>query len=356
MEQYTKLDFSKQDIFVGLDVHKKSWIASIYTKEFEHKTFAQNPDPQILTNYLQRNFPGANYHCVYEAGYCGFWIHDALQQHGINCIVVNPADVPTKDKERKRKTNRVDCRKLAKTLRSGELDPIYVPQRVALEDRSLIRARRNAVKQQTRYKNQIKGMLCFYGITIPERFGDGRWSGHFIRWLEEIVMEKSTGKDALQFYIDELKHYRERVADLNRKMRELARTDLYQDQVKYLTSIPGIGLITAMILLMELVDITRFKTLDHLASYIGLVPGEHSSGDDDNTTGITPRSHHYLRSMLVECAWVAVRKDPALTMRYQQLTRRMSGQKAIIRIARKLLNRIRYVLKNNQYYVSAVVE
>ena len=113
-----------------------------------------------------------------------------------------------------------------------------------------------------------------------------------------------------------------------------------------------------MILLTELVDMNRFKTLDHLASYIGLVPGEHSSGDDDdeNITGITPRCNRYLRSILVECAWVAVRKDTALTMCYSELTKRMKGQKAIIRIARKLLNRIRYVLNNNREYVIAVIE
>lgn len=356
MEQYTKLDFSKQDIFIALDVHNKSWTISIYTKDFEHKTFTQNPDPEILANYLRRNFPGANYRCTYEAGYCGFWIHDDLEELGIDCIVANPADVPTKDKERKRKTNRVDSRKLAKALRSGDLDPIYVPRRTALEDRSLIRARRNAVKQQTRYKNQIKAMLAFYGISIPERFDNGYWSGHFIQWLEKITMEKSTGKDTLQFHIDELKHYRKRIAYLNHKIRQLARTDLYQHRVQYLTSISGIGVITAMILLTELVNINRFKSLDHLASYIGLVPGEHSSGDDDNKTGITPRCHHYLRSIIIECAWVAVRKDPALMMCYKQLTRRMCGQKAIIRIARKLLNRIRYVLKNNQYYAIAVVK
>ncbi len=113
-----------------------------------------------------------------------------------------------------------------------------------------------------------------------------------------------------------------------------------------------------MILLLELVDINRFKSLDKLASFVGIVPNEDSSGDDDdvNMTEITPRSHHYLRSILIECAWVAVRKDPALTMCYNELTKRMSGQKAIIRIARKLLNRIRYVLKNNQPYVTAVIE
>ena len=358
MGQNKKLDFSDQDIYIGLDVHRKNWTTSIFTKEFEHKTFSQDPDPDILVNHLHRNFPSANYHAAYEAGYCGFWIHDELKARGINCIVTNPADVPTKDKERKRKNNRVDAIKLARSLRSNELDAIYIPSREALEDRSLLRSRRNAVKEQTRYKNRIKAMLSIYGIRIPEQFKEGGWSGYFIKWLESVCFNKHTGKKTFQFYIDELKHCRKKVAYLNKEIRLLALEDRYQDKVTYLKTIPGIGRLTAMILLTELVDFNRFKTLDHLASYIGLVPGERSSGEDDdeNFTSITPRCNRYLRSILVECAWVAVRKDPALTLCYKKLIKRMKGQKAIIRIARKLLNRMRHVLNNNQEYGTAVVE
>ena len=115
MGQCSKLDFTDQDIFIGLDVHKKSWTVSVYTQEFEHKTFNQPADPHVLARYLHRHFPGARYRCVYEAGYFGFWIHDALQVLGIDCIVIHPADVPVTDKERRRKNDRVDCRKLART-------------------------------------------------------------------------------------------------------------------------------------------------------------------------------------------------------------------------------------------------
>ena len=138
---------------------------SIFTDSFEHKTFSQNPDPTILVNYLKKNFPGASYYSVYEAGYCGFWIHDALIEAGIHNIVINPADVPTKDKERKRKNNRVDSRKLARSLRNGDLEAIHVHKRELLEDRFLLRTRRDAAKQQTRYKNKIKGALSFSGFS-----------------------------------------------------------------------------------------------------------------------------------------------------------------------------------------------
>lgn len=359
MEQNTKLDFTDQKIFVGLDIHKKNWTVSIFTEHHEHKTFSQNPDPQVLINYLNRNFPGADYHSVYEAGYCGFWIHEALVEAGIHNIVINPADVPTTDKERKNKNNRVDSRKLARSLRNGDLEPIYVHQREYLEDRFLIRTRRDAAKQLTRYKNKIKGALSFYGIMIPSNLVNANWSGGFIKWIETIVMVKNTGKLALMDLLNELKHCRQRVAELNRHIRQLSQEQPYKDKVELLKSICGIGTLTAMILLTELGDIiARFKNLDDLASFIGLIPGENSSGEEDDITYtyITPRSHHYLRAILIECAWIAVRKDPALAMCYNKLTKRMSGQKAIIRIARKLLNRIRFVLKNNQPYVPAIVQ
>lgn len=108
----SKLDCTGQPIYVGLDVHKKSWSVSVFSRYGEYKSFTQPPQVDTLVNYLKRNFPGGEYHSVYEAGYCGFWIHDQLKEQGINCTVVNPADVPTKQKEEQHKRDRIDCRKL----------------------------------------------------------------------------------------------------------------------------------------------------------------------------------------------------------------------------------------------------
>jgi hypothetical protein len=102
-----KLDFAGQHVFVGLDGSNRSWTVSIQTQSCEYKTFTQPPHVETLVGYLHRHFPGAQVHCVYEAGYHGFWIHQKLTQHGIDCSVVNPADVPTKHKEMDRKTDPV---------------------------------------------------------------------------------------------------------------------------------------------------------------------------------------------------------------------------------------------------------
>jgi len=355
MNKISKLDFKDQQIYVGMNIHKKSWSISILTDQLERKTFTQPPNVEVLVNYLKRNFPGGSYKSVYEAGYCGFWIHDRLQEHGVQCLVVNPADVPTKDKERRRKTDRVDCRKLAKNLRNGEIKGIYVPCRPKVEDRSLIRTRHGVVKKQTRCKNQIKSILQFYGIQIPEELANSHWSKRFITWIETNRMQRTSGNFALKVYLEELNNMRKIIADLTRGIRSLANSEEYRQNVRILKSVPGISTLTAMTLLTELHEINRFKNLDKLCSYVGLIPDTDSSGETERDTGIIKRRNAHLRGILIESSWIAVRKDPALMMSFNALCRRMPKTNAIVRIAGKLLARIRYALKKQGVYVLAVV-
>lgn len=356
MGNSNKLDFTGQPIYIGLDVHKKSWSVSIHSERCEHKTFTQPPKVDKLVKYLQVHFPGASYHSVYEAGYSGFWIHDLLREQGIQCIVVNPADVPTKNKERTTKRDPIDCRKLARSLRSGELTGIYVPCRSKLEDRSLVRTRQSMVRKQTRCKNQIKAMLLFYGIHLSEEETSSRWSRRFLGWIESIRMERASGDMALKTHLEELRHLRQILVTLDRAIRDLAKTEEYRAVVRLLKTIPGISTLTAMILLTELYTIMRFASLDQLSCYVGLIPDTHSSGETEHMGGISERRHAQLRALLVEASWVAVRKDPALLMAFELYCQRMRKTKAIVKIARKLLNRIRYVLKNQRPYVPAVVQ
>ena len=116
-----------------------------------------------------------------------------------------------------------------------------------------------------------------------------------------------------------------------------------------------IGFITAMTLVTEIIDMDRFKTLEKLISYVGLIPTIQSSDETEINLDISPRRNKYLRTMLIEAAWKAVKIDPALTMKFNKLSRRMNRNKAIVRIAKILLNRIRYVWKNQKPYVLSVV-
>ncbi len=123
-----------------------------------------------------------------------------------------------------------------------------------------------------------------------------------------------------------------------------------------LTSVPGIGITTAATLMVELDDIARFSNAEHLASFIGLIPMCHSSGDNDAVGDITVRRHFMLRCLLVEAAWIAIRKDPAMTLAYGEYRKRMNPQKSIIKIARRLVNRVYFVRKHQKEYVPCVVK
>jgi transposase len=323
------------------------------------KRFSQNPEPEALHKFLVANYPGASYHSVYEAGFCGFWIHKKLTELGINNIVVNPADVPTMLKEKLRKTDTVDCGKLARGLRSGDLRGIYVPEAATLEIRSLIRLRNSIVKDSTREKNRIKSLLRFHGVEIPEQFtrhSIGNWSKRFLEWLREVELSTEYGRKTLDLHIEQFVRLRGMLLQETRAIRSLSRSEAFIEPLRLIMSVPGIGITTGISFLTEIDNISRFKHADHLASYVGLIPMCHSSGEKEGVGDITIRKHAMLRCNIIEAAWIAIRKDPAMTMAYEQYRKRMNANKAIVKIARKLVNRIFFVLKRKQEYVPGVVQ
>jgi transposase len=227
---------------------------TILTEKVAIKTFSQDPNPELLYQYLKRTFPGGNYYSAYEAGFCGYWIHNKLKSLGINSIVVNPADIPTTNKERVQKEDKRDSKKIARSLRNGDLKAIYVPGLKTLEDRSLLRARATMVKDLTRFKNRIKSFLYFHGIDFPESFSKPKshWSNRFMTWLESIELTEESGKITLSSLIQQSKNLRASVLDLTKLIQKLSQTEAYQNDVKLLRSIPGIWFLTAMTILTEL--------------------------------------------------------------------------------------------------------
>lgn len=347
-------DFTGQNIYVGIDIHHKSWMVSVYSDEFELKTFSQPPDADLLEKFLKTHYPQAVYHLAYEAGFCGFWIQRIFASKGINCQVIHPADVPSSDKDNKRKTDKVDSRKIAKGLKNGDLNAIYVPTEVQEADRLTIRARSKIVQDSTMVKNRIKAFLKVKGIAIPEIYSSGNWSKSFIAWLYTLPLAASGDQITLSVYVEELEFLINRQKKLEAGIKSLSETQRYATKMKLITSVPSIGLISAMTLLTEFGDITRFKKIDHLCSYCGLTPTTHNSGETERIGGLSRRGNLFIKTMLIECSWMAIRKDPALLLYYKQLLPRMNANKAIIKVARKLLNRIRYVLINQKQYVTGV--
>jgi len=355
--QSNTLDFRGQNIYAGIDVHKKSWSVTVLSEHAVLKKFSQDPQPEALHKFLVTNYPGASYRSVYEAGFCGFWIHHRLTELGIANIVVNPADVPTMSSEKLRKTDAVDSGKLARGLRAGDLRGIYVPDAQTLEIRSLIRLRNSIVKDTTRQKNRIKSLLHFHGVQMPEEFASpySHWSKRFVQWLRELELSTEYGRKTLDLHVEQFVRLRAMLLEETRAIRNLSRSEAFKESIRLITSVPGIGITTGISFVTEIDDISRFKNAYHLASYVGLIPMCHSSGDKEGVGDITIRKQATLRCNIIEAAWVAIRKDPAMTMAYEQYCKRMSGNRAIVKIARKLVNRIFFVLKRRQEYVPCVV-
>lgn len=359
LQQSSELNFEGRNIFIGIDLHLKSWTVTILTEKLSHKTFTQPASAQTLHNYLDRNFPGGVYQSVYEAGFSGLWTHYKLKEMGINNIVVNPADVPTTQKEELEKDDPVDSRKLARSLRSGDLTPIYIPAPSTLEDRSLVRLRATLVKDMARFKQRIKSFLYFYGVSYPQEFEKAgtHWSKRFMKWLKEgVSLQHDSGIQALKILIQEAEQQRKLLLETTRKVRELSCNEKYASNMILLRTIPGVGFITAITFLTEIENIERFDNSDHFAGFIGLVPNRHSSGSKEKVGEMTFRGQGTLKRAIIECSWFAARLDPALNKSFHSYLNRMEANKAIIRIARKVLNRMFFVLKNKTEYVQSVVK
>ena len=328
MRQSNEISFKGQNIYVGLDVHLKSWSVTVLSENSMLKRFVQPPDPDALHKFLTRNYPEAEYHSVYEAGFCGFWIHERLTSLGIDNMVVNPADVPTTVEEKIRKTDAVDSAKLARSLRAKELKGIYTPDGTSLEVRSLIRLRNTITKD---------------------------WPKRFILWLRGLNMRTQSGRQLLDIMLDLLENLRKEKLQMTRALRALSRTEQYEKPLELIMSVPGIGQQVGMALLAEIVDIKRFHGAESLAKYVGLIPMCHDSGDHEGIGDITIRKHSLLRPLIVEASWIAIRQDPAMTLAFETYCKRMKPSEAIVKIARKLINRIYFVMKWQTPYVNSVV-
>ena len=222
-KQSNTLNFEGQNIYVGIDVHLKSWTVSILSGHLHHKTFVQPPSPEALSSYLHSHFPNGNYLSAYEAGFSGFWAHYKLVAMGIQNIVVNPADVST--------------------------SAIHVPCRETLEVRTLLRSRDALVRDLARMKQRIKAFLYYYGIDYPEEFRHSgtHWSRAFMNWLRNgIHMDTEEGSAGLSLLLDSVESQRRLLLEATRKLRVLSRSDRYATDYGLLRSVPGIGMITAL--------------------------------------------------------------------------------------------------------------
>jgi transposase len=346
-------DFKGQPFHVGIDTHKSNWKITIRSKDIHLKTLSINPSPEELNKYMKHHYPNGIYKSVYEAGFCGYWIHRKLTEYNFENIIVNPSDVPSTNKERDRKSDPIDSSKLSRELANNSLTGIYIPDAHHEALRCLHRLYKQNTRRMTQIKNRIKGFMHFIGIKLPEEFDKVCWSNNFMIFLENIRFSEPDNRIVMDVHIADLRHARKTRNSILYHIRKVSKD---VPTIQLLKTVPGVGSLTAFALYSELIDINRFKNVDKLASYVGLVPSTHSSDTTVITGGMSRRHCKHVRSALIESAWVAIRNDQALLSAFNQLIKSMPKSEAIVRIAKKLLNRIRFVWKNKMPYVNGIVE
>jgi transposase len=345
-----KIDFSNQNFYIVLDVHKKSWHVTIMTDDMELQAFTQPPSPTLLAEYLHKNFPGANFFSAYEAGFCGYNIHRQLLCCNIHNIVVNPADIPRMNKELVYQTDKSDSRSIARSLRNNELKGIFIFKPDDEEFRALFRHRLRIAKDIRKECNRIKSFLFYRSIPLPAEFDNPNWSNAFLQWLENIPLKNPNASWVIKQMVQHYRYLHKTKLEIETELRKKAKekdANLYS----LLNSVPGIGPITAIGIMAEIGDIKRFLHIKQFASYIGLIPRIAQSGEKEYIGDITYRHNAYLRPLIVEAAWQAVRADPVMLAYYKKACIKSNSKKAIIKVARKLIAKIMSIMKNRTLYL-----
>jgi transposase len=320
-------------LFVGIDVHKRTYTVAIWSSERKLlTTWTQPSDDELVVAKLS---PIADHvaEVVYEAGPTGFTLARALRAAGFNTNVIAPSQTPEK-KGRHSKNDPRDSRTLAEYACKDLLRRVYVPTPQEEADRQVTRMREAQRKKLQRTKCQIKSFLLMHGIAEPD--GLKNWAAGSVDELHRIELGAE-----LRFSLDTLLiDYEHQVAQMKRltaKVEELAESDRHREAVKYMRTVGGVGLITAVTMRTELPSPERFEEGTEITASIGFVPYRIQSGNQEYEGPIEKMGNSHLRAALVEGAWRWVARDPAARAHYDRLVANTgNGKKAIVGVARKL--------------------
>jgi transposase len=347
----------KEKIFVGLEDSKKTWSLCIRSGGMIVHETSMPAQYEVLRNYFHNKFPECQIQVMYEAGFRGFGLHDQLVADAWDCVVTPPHTV-TEEKCQWKKNDRTDCRRLAKNLENSDYRECFVPDKRLREDRQVSRTCGQVQADITRVCSRIRRTLEFHGLDngLPA----GRWSGAMYARVRQRLGEIDLSGSlwfSFEVMFRELEHLRQLKKELLLQLRKLARNDRYKGSVRLLMSAPGIGMLTAIRLALEWGNVSRFGRKEEFASFLGLVPSDYSSGEQEHRGHITKQGNRSVRRWLVECSWVAIRYDPVLLDKFRRVLRSCgSKKKAIVAVARKLALRLRRTLLNGEPYAVGVVE
>ena len=309
---------STTTVTVGLDVHARSIrLAAVRADELlEERTLPY--DEEAVERALRR-WPLVR--CCYEAGPTGFGLYRHLLERGIDCQVVAPGLVPQRPGDRV-KTDSRDARKLARLLAGGLLAPIHVPSPEVEAARDLVRAREDARLDRMRDRHRLSKFCLRHGRRLPgTSWGVGRR-----KWLSEQRFAFAAQQQTFEAYLHTVDLVDHRIDALERSIRETSEQGQWRELVARLRCLRGIDTLTALALVAEIGDFSRFRTAEEFMAFVGLVSSERSSGEQRRQGSITKVGNSHVRRLLVESAWHA-RRRPKVGY---QLARRQRGQDAIV--------------------------
>jgi len=288
--------------YLGLDVHKESiavGIAPANSTEVRRYGIIGGTLEAVDKLIKKLSAEGVELRFVYEAGPCGFVLCRHLRSKGFVCEVVAPSLIPKKASDRV-KTDRRDADQLARLSRAGELTGIHVPDQEDEAIRDLVRARSSAVVEQRKARNRLKGFLLRLGFRYT---GKSSWNEAHKRYLSGLIMPQPPQQIAFQEYIHAINDATDRLERLTQAVEDALPGWKWEPVVRALMSLRGVQVLTAMTLVAEVGDFSRFEDPRSLMHFFGLTPSEHSSGGSRVQGGITKCGNAHCRRVLTEAAW-----------------------------------------------------
>ncbi len=342
-------DYTGKTIFVGMDVHKKTYSVTAICEGIIVKRDTLKAEPQGLISYLKKRFGSGNIKTAYEAGFCGFHLHRTLEAAGIENIVVHAAAIETSNS--RVKTDKRDSLKIAAHLSEGKLRSVYIPTVEQEDNRTVTRLRDSFCKERSRIANQIKSLLFLHGLIPADN--TKKVSLKWIRGLSQLEMTPGV-RFSIEAFTTMWLVFDAKVKEIDKEIKKQAIQDKVIDGVYQAAS--GVGCTSARVLANELGNLQQFKNERQLFSYIGLTPSEHSSGEHTRQGHITKQGKPIVRKILVQASWVAIRHDKELQAIYERIAAKSGAKRAIVAVARRLIGRIRSCFRTGELYEAQKVE
>jgi transposase len=292
-----------REAFIGIDAAKRRNAVAVADagREGEVRFFGEvDASPESMRRLaakLTAKYDRLNF--CYEAGPTGYGLHRLLTGLGHACTVVAPSLIPRKPSDRV-KTNRRDAITLARLLRANELTPVWVPDTAHEAMRNLVRARAAAVKDVGLKKRQVSAFLLRHSRIFPRQ---KNWGARYRGWLETQSFEHPADQIVLQESIEGVRIAEERLARIERAIEEFLPAWSLAPLVDALQALRGVDLVTAVTFVVEVGDVRRFENPRQLMGYLGLVPGERSTGETVRRGSITKMGNARMRHLLIESAW-----------------------------------------------------